>query len=106
VIKIILMLIKLIYLVSSELTSTKLKPYSLSREISFLDRARIIEFGPKVGEAVLQYLVAGLNSSKMYVSCHNVQFGQNAQDIWESKPLKMGGLTEKWQALSVRFDRS
>jgi hypothetical protein len=58
VIKIILMLIKLIYLVSSELTSTKLKPYSLSREISFLDRARIIEFGLRVRRALLLYLVA------------------------------------------------
>jgi hypothetical protein len=49
--------IKLIYLVGNELTLTKLKPCSLSRKIGFPDRARIIEFGSKVGEALLQDLV-------------------------------------------------
>jgi hypothetical protein len=51
------MLIKLIYLDWNELTLTKLEPCSLSREIGFLDRARIIEFGSRVRRAVLQYLV-------------------------------------------------
>jgi hypothetical protein len=51
------MVIKLIYLVRGELPLTKLKPRSLSREIGFPDRARIIEFGSKVKEAGLQYLV-------------------------------------------------
>jgi hypothetical protein len=53
------MVIKLIYLVRGELPLTKLKPYSLSREIGFPDRARIIEFGSKVRGAVPQYLVVG-----------------------------------------------
>jgi hypothetical protein len=53
------MVIKLIYLVRGELPLTKLKPRSLSREIGFPDRARIIEFGSKVKEAGLQYLVVG-----------------------------------------------
>jgi hypothetical protein len=49
--------IKLIYLVRSKLTLTKLKSCSLSREIGFPDRARIIEFGSERRGAGLQYLV-------------------------------------------------
>jgi len=59
IIKIILMLIKFIYLLRSELTLTKLESCSLSRRIGFPDRARIIEFGFKVRGAVPQYLVVG-----------------------------------------------
>ena len=53
------MLIKLIYLVRNQLTLIKVKTFSLSREIGFPDRARIIEFGSEVREAELQYLVVG-----------------------------------------------
>jgi hypothetical protein len=41
------MITKLINLVRNELILTKLNSYSLSREIGFPDRARIIEFGSK-----------------------------------------------------------
>ena len=51
------MLMKLIYLVRSELTLTKLKPCSLSRGISFPDRTGIIEVGSKGSEAGLKDLV-------------------------------------------------
>jgi hypothetical protein len=51
------MLIKLIYLVRNELILIRMNPCSLSREIGFPYRVRIIEFGSKVRGARLQYLV-------------------------------------------------
>lgn len=54
---IILMLVELIYLVRNKMTLAKLKSHSLSREIGFPARARIIGFASKISRAVLQYLV-------------------------------------------------
>jgi hypothetical protein len=51
------MLINLIYLVRDELYIAKLKTCSLSREIGFATRARIIELGSKGKGAELQYFV-------------------------------------------------
>jgi len=75
--QIILMPIKLIYLVRSELTLTNLKPCSLSRGIDFSDRARIIEFGSKGRVAGLQYLVVGFWDLKVKVTCQNLQSGKS-----------------------------
>ncbi len=70
------MLIKLIYLVRNELTLIILKSCSLSREIGFPDRARIIEFGSKVMGAGLRYLVVAFCASKVKVTCHNVHLSK------------------------------
>ena len=59
------MLIKLIYLVRTELALTKQNPCPLSRGISFLDRTGIIEVGSKGSEAGLKHLVVANQTAKM-----------------------------------------
>jgi hypothetical protein len=72
------MLIKLMYLVRKELTLTELKLYSMSREIGFADGARIIEFGFKVREAGLLYLVSDSLGPKLQIPCQNIESYQSA----------------------------
>ncbi len=70
------MLVKLIYLVRSELTLTRLKSCSLSRGIGLLDCVRIMEFGSMGRVVGLQHLVVGSSDPKVKVSCHSRRSGQ------------------------------
>jgi hypothetical protein len=69
------MLIEFIYLLTNELTLTKLESCSLSRRIGFADRARIIEFGFKVRGGSATISCGGVLSPKSAGFCPMIESG-------------------------------